>query len=425
MTEFATWIVILVYVFERGRAAAMEAVSAILLVPSAVIAPFAAYAGDRFRRDRVLAIAYLVQGHRDGRDGRDPVRGGPGRGRLRRCDDRLHQHHLHLPGTELAAAGAHDDPADLTAANVVSGMVEGVGKMLGPIIAGSCSRPRARGPSSRSFAVLTLLGALLVARLRVDARGGHARCAHRRRRCLARNAPRVPHAPSRAGASPRRAAPVLRRDRGRRARRAVRFDRHRAARHRREWSGLPERRFRSRRDRGRRVDDPARRASPSHPVAGRRGRAVRGADRPGRRRAVGGERPDPVRRGRAGRSVGDVSGRTLLQRISPNDVLSRVFGVLEGLTMLALVLGSVGAAAPDRDLGASRPRSWSSERSCPSSSCSPRAAALDRPIRLGARRRDPSGCSVEHPLLRAAPGSGDGARDGRSLPRGRGRSATC
>ena len=62
MTEFATWIAILVYAFERGGAAEMGAVSAILLVPSAVVAPFAAYAGDRFRRDRVLAIGYVVQG---------------------------------------------------------------------------------------------------------------------------------------------------------------------------------------------------------------------------------------------------------------------------------------------------------------------------------------------------------------------------
>ncbi|MGZ4110307.1 MAG: hypothetical protein ACXVP7_11560, partial [Actinomycetota bacterium] len=61
MSEYATWIALLVYAYARGAAAEAGLVAVIQLIPAAVVAPFAAFASDRFRRDRVLFVDYVVQ----------------------------------------------------------------------------------------------------------------------------------------------------------------------------------------------------------------------------------------------------------------------------------------------------------------------------------------------------------------------------
>lgn len=60
VTEFASWIAVLVYAFERGGVVESGLVGAAMLLPPALIVPFAPYAGQRLAKHRALAAGYGV-----------------------------------------------------------------------------------------------------------------------------------------------------------------------------------------------------------------------------------------------------------------------------------------------------------------------------------------------------------------------------
>jgi MFS family permease len=91
-----------------------------------------------------------------------------------------------------------------------------------------------------------------------------------------------------------------------------------------------------------------------------------------------------------GESMSKITGATLIQRIAPGAVLSRIFGIVEGLAMAAMALGAVAVAALVDRFGlttgtvllgvlivavvtAQSPRLWALDRRTPT----PRAALVD------------------------------------------------
>ena len=61
LAESATWLAMLIWAFDRGGVSEAGAVATATLVLAVIVAPFAAYAGDRFQPDRALWWGYGAQ----------------------------------------------------------------------------------------------------------------------------------------------------------------------------------------------------------------------------------------------------------------------------------------------------------------------------------------------------------------------------
>lgn len=133
--ESAQWIAILVYAFGRGGPKEMSLAVVVLLAPSAIAAPFLSQLGDVVDRERALAVGYLVQGVSMGAVALAIAMATPAwvvftfaAGANVAITITRPVHLAILP--DLAVS-----PAELSAANSLTSTIEGVSLLVGPVIA--------------------------------------------------------------------------------------------------------------------------------------------------------------------------------------------------------------------------------------------------------------------------------------------------
>jgi MFS family permease len=339
MAEMGTWVAILVFAYGRGGATEAGVVAVIQLVPSAIVAPFASILGDRIRRERALLVGYVLQTVTVGATGAALLGGAPAPLAYALAAAAASTLTLTRPVQGALFPSLARTPQELTAANVAAGSIASATVLAGPAAAGALMGLWNPGMVFAVNAGLLLLSTLSVARLRAS----------------------TPPVGGDTGASEILAASVrgfrdLRRDRSSRLVVGLLAGKSVV-----EGAldvlivvtaigvlGLGEAGagyLSAAMGAGGLVGAAAalalvgrRRLSPAlgggvliygAPVAG----IAAAATPPGAAGLL-------VVSG-AGYSLADVAGRTLLQRLAPNEIRSRIFGVLEGLNMAALAVGAI------------------------------------------------------------------------------------
>jgi len=162
VAEFATWVAVLVFAFERGGATAAGVVSVIQLVPSALVAPVAAAFGDRFRRDRFLRYGYVVQAVTYGATGALMVAGAPGWAVYAVAASAAVSITLTRPAQGSLAPLLVDGPDELVAVNAVSGGIESASFVIGPVLAALLMAVSEPGTVFLAMGAAVAVSALLV-----------------------------------------------------------------------------------------------------------------------------------------------------------------------------------------------------------------------------------------------------------------------
>jgi len=164
--EWGVWIALLIYAYERGGATTAGVVAVVQLIPAALFAPLAASFGDRRSPTRVLAAGYLAQSLALAATATVLLAGGSPFAAYALAAVAATAVTVTRPAQAVLLPSLARTPAELTAANVVSGWIESVAVLASPALAGLLLGAGGAGTVFAVMAGTVFVSAVLVAPVR-------------------------------------------------------------------------------------------------------------------------------------------------------------------------------------------------------------------------------------------------------------------
>jgi MFS family permease len=163
--ELGTWIAILVFAYEAGGAAAAGAIGVIQLVPATIFAPFASLLGDRYRREKVLLAGYLIQALAMGMTAVALTVEAPIPVIYALAALAATTVTLTRPAQGSLLPSLARSPEELTSANAAAGWIESLSMFGGPAVAGVLLALSGPGAVFAAMSGALLVSAFLTARI--------------------------------------------------------------------------------------------------------------------------------------------------------------------------------------------------------------------------------------------------------------------